>query len=482
MMFNWSVVSLEMVSVGMALTLLVLGMVFPALRTKNVLGGLSIAGLLVMLAGSFLLSHADAKSFVNGFYVLDSFSLFFKQIFMGSALFVVLLSLSYLKPGTTNRGDFFAFIFFALTGMMMMASSVEFATLYVGLELMTLTFVLLTAYKKEDLKSGEAGLKYCLLSAVSSGVFLYGISLVYGLTGHLDFLSITQVLAHMSSPLLIWAIVMVLAGVGFKIALVPFHMWSPDIYEGAPAPISAFLAVGSKAAGFVVVIRVLFQIFGAFNTLFMPLVVTLAVLTLLIGNLIAVAQTHLKRLMAYSSIAHAGYMILGMIAYSTLGLGALLYYLFLYLFATIAAFAVVVVLVRQTGNDQIADLSGLWKRSPFTSSVLLISLLSLAGIPPTAGFMGKFYLFTEVARQGYLWLAVIAVGMSLVAIYYYLLVIRTALSGSSTDQAETSSPIQIPLSLALVMVLSSAMTLVMGIFPNFFISYTLNIAQKFLGG
>lgn len=481
MIFNWTVVSLEIASGVMALALLVLGMVFPALRTRNIFGGLSIAGLLMMLAGSFLLPQTQTQTFINSFYTQDAFSIFFKQLFIGTALLVSLLSLSYLKPATTNRGDFFALIFFALTGMMMMASAVEFVTLYVGLELMTLTFVLLTAYKKEDLKSGEAGLKYCLLSAVSSGVFLYGISLVYGLTGHLDFTSIAQSPGHMSSPLLIWAIVMVLAGAGFKISLVPFHMWSPDIYEGAPAPVSAFLAAGSKAAGFVVLIRMLFQVFGASPDLFMPIIATLAVLTLVIGNLIAVAQTHLKRLIAYSSIAHAGYIILGVIAYSATGVGTLLYYLLLYLFATTACFSVVVVLARQTGNDRIADLSGLWKRSPFTSSVLLISLLSLAGIPPTAGFMGKFYLFTEVARQGYLWLAVFAIMISLVAIYYYLLVIRTALSGSGADQAETS-PLQIPLPLATVMVLSSAMTLIMGIFPGYFIHHALNIAQKFMGG
>lgn len=486
MIYNWSAVTLEVAALGMGLLLLVLGLVFSSLRTSPVLGYLSIAGLFALLVGSVCLPHSGTETFLNGFYIQDSLALFFKQLFIVAALLVNAMALYYMKPFTTNRGDFFALTFFALAGMMIMASAGEFITLYIGLELMTLTFVLLTAYKKHDLKSGEAGLKYILLSAVSSGILLYGISLLYGLTGTTDFASmITAFHQSGSSPLLVWGIVMVLSGLAFKISLVPFHMWTPDIYEGAPTPITAFLAVGSKAAGFVALIRIFFHVFANFSPIFMPLLVALTVLTLIIGNLVAIAQTHIKRLLAYSSIAHAGYILLGVIAYSQMGLTAVLFYLLLYLFANIGAFAAVTALVMQTGHDRICDWSGLWKRSPFVSSVLLISLLSLAGIPPTAGFIGKFYLFAEVIRQGHTGLAVLALGMSLVAIYYYLMVIRTFLSGSTTSGSNTDTfkekPAPIPLSLKLVMLVSAGMTLAIGVFPSFFTDYVMRIAQGFLG-
>jgi NADH-quinone oxidoreductase subunit N len=270
---------------------------------------------------------------------------------------------------------------------------------------------------------------------------------------------------------------MVLAGLGFKIALVPFHMWTPDVYEGAPTPITAFLAVGSKAAGFVAFIRVFFHVFSTFQPIFMPLLILLTVLTLLIGNLIAIAQTQLKRFFAYSSIAHAGYILLGVIAYSKLGLSAILFYLLLYLFANIGAFAGVTAMVMNTGHDRISDLSGLWKRSPFVSIIFLISLLSLAGIPPTAGFIGKFYLFTEAIHQGYVWLAAFSLGMSLVAIYYYLMVIRTVLSGNSPEK----KPLAVPFSLRLVMIFSAGMTILIGVWPGPFTDMALRIAQSFLG-
>ncbi len=473
---NISAVSLELASLSLGLLTIILGLIFPSFRSKNTGGYLAIMGLISMLIGSLYLPASNTQTFINTFYVQDSLALFFKQLFIVVAIFVNAMSLRYLKPYTKNRGDYFALTFFALTGMMIMASAAEFITLYIGLELMTFTFVLLTTYKKQDLKSGEAGLKYLLLSAISSGVLLYGLSLIYGLTGKLDFSAISTVFSIGSvSPLLVWAIIMVLSGLGFKIALVPFHMWTPDVYEGAPTPITAFLAVGSKAAGFVAFIRVFFHVFAPFTSIFMPLLITLTVLTLLIGNLIALAQTHLKRFLAYSSIAHVGYILLGVIAYSKLGLSAILFYLMLYLFANIGAFAGVTALVINTGHDRISDLAGLWKCSPFLSVIFLISLLSLAGIPPTAGFIGKFYLFTEAIHQGYLWLAALALGLSLVAVYYYLMVIRTLLSGTS----EETQPFIIPFSLRLVMIVSAAMTIGIGIWPGPFTDLALNIAQSF---
>ena len=480
MIFDWSVISLELFTTILGLGVVLLGLLFPGLRNKATLGYLTIAGLIIILLGSTLIKTTVPTYFINEYFVQDSLSLLFKQIFLIVSILVSLIAIPYFKSEKNNRSDFFGLAIFALVGMMIMASAKEFITLYLGLEFMTLTFVILTAYLKQNLKSGEAGLKYIILSAVSTGIFLYGLSFVYALTGSLEYGQIVGVLSQQGySPMLMLALTMVLVGFSFKITLVPFHMWAPDIYEGAPTPITAFLAVGSKAAGFIALIRVLFEVFAANMPVFMPIVILLTMLTMIIGNLIALAQTQMKRLLAYSSIAHVGYIILGIIAYTQLGISAILFYLVLYMFSNIGAFAAIIAISAQTGSDKIADLAGLWRNSPFSASILLICLLSLAGIPPTAGFIGKFFLFTEAIKQGYLFLVFLALIMSLVSIYYYIMVIRTLLSGSSPVLA-ANKKIEIPFILKFVMIFSAGMTLLMGILPGPFVDYFLKIAASYI--
>lgn len=475
MVMNYSVMILEILTALLGVVMLIAGLVIPKEPNKTV-GYLGIAGLIGILGISFFIDVNKSNSFINGLYVTDALAVYFKQAFLAASILVLTMSVGYKKRIHEAKGEFLALLVFALLGMMVMASANDFITLYIGLELMTITLVILTAYEKKSVKSSEAGLKYILLSAMSSGILLYGMSLLYGISGSIVFSDILDYLKNGITPITVLAAVFVIAGFGFKISMVPFHMWSPDVYEGAPTPITAFLAIGSKAAGFAALIRILFQVLPEAHQAIAPIIIALTALTMFIGNLIAIPQTNIKRLLAYSSIAHAGYILLGIVAFTKVGVSAMLYYLLLYIFANTGAFSAIIAVSNETGSDTIESLTGLWKRSPLSAWTLLISLLSLAGIPPAAGFVGKFYLFTEIIKQGYLALAFLAVGLGVVSIYYYVKVIRTMLKGTPKVAEEAAS---VPLSLRAVMIVSLAMTLVMGVFPGPFISWTNQVASLF---
>ncbi len=472
---NFNAILIEIFTTILGVILLVLELVLPKGR-KNTAGYLSAAGLLAILAVSLGSAADNTQTFFAGLYVTDAFAGFFKQVFLMGAILVTIMSIGYNRL-QESKGEFFSLVVFTLPGMMAMVSANDFITLYVGLELMTITFVVLTAIDTASVKSSEAGIKYILLSAMSSGVLLYGMSVIYGVSGSVAFADVFKYLQTAGvSPVVLLAVVFIVAGFGFKISAVPFHMWSPDVYEGAPTPITAFLAVGSKAAGFSVLIRLLLQVMPQAYGSIAVIVVVLASLTMLVGNLTAIPQSNIKRMLAYSSIAHAGYILLGIIAFTRSGLGAMMFYLLLYLFANIGAFAAVIAVTNHTGSDEISSFSGLWKRSPFASAILLLSLLSLAGIPPAAGFVGKFYLFAEAIRQGYLWLAFLAIGTSIIAIYYYIMVIRVMLVGEAKET--TSIITSVPLKL--VMAVSAVVTLVMGIYPGPVTDWTMQMASLFL--
>ena len=456
---------IEFITISLGIFILSLGLVFPKIRESNIAGYVSMIGLLFMLFLTILFDHPQYSThYLQLVYVHDAISIFFKELFIIAALLVNLITMSYFKHLRKNQVDFFAIFYFSLAGMMVMASATEFITLVIGLELMSLSMMILIVYKRDFTKYSEAGLKYMLLSTFSSAILLYGLSLLYGLTGTLTFSVIAQKMSEIPfSPMLYLSFVMLLTGLAFKIALVPFHMWAPDVYEGAPTPITTFLAIGSKVAGFVVFIRLFYQVFPVHSQVWIMLFCVLAVFSMIIGNLIAIAQTDIKRLMAYSSIAQAGYITLGLIAFSQSGLTAVLFYLLLYIFANVGLFAAIIAVINHSNECQISSFSGMWKRSPLIMIVMTISLLSLAGIPPAAGFIGKFFLILEVVRSGYLWLACIAVVASLVSIYYYLLVIRQLLSDVSESNSEL---IPVSVSLRGVMLGSVVVTLGLGLFPG----------------
>jgi NADH-quinone oxidoreductase subunit N len=462
----------EILTVLLGLLLLILGLIFKS--TQKIISLIAAAGLLAILIVNLNNFGIQDKIF-SGLYLIDPFGVFCKMIFIIAALLVVLMSDQYNKKQYPSRlSEFSAFLLFALAGMMMLASAGEMITIYVGLELMTITFYILTSYLNDEPTSAEAGVKYLILGAISSGILLFGMSLVFAVTGYTSLPDIAASFAP--APAMIAGIIMMTAGFGFKIAIMPFHMWSPDIYQGAPTPVTTFLAIGSKAAAFAVIARVFLIAFPAAEFNWNILLAVLAAVTMIAGNITAIAQKNVKRLLAYSSIAQAGYLLSGLLSANEMGLQGLLFYALLYVFSNSGAFAVVIAVENLKGDSDFASFAGLAKRAPFISMVMTVCLLSLAGIPPLAGFVGKFFIFSGVISSGYLWLTFIALIMSMISVYYYLLVVKIMFIGganSSNDgqneeknQDEACSAVIISIPERLVMWVCFLGTIFMGVYPG----------------
>ncbi len=473
---NYNAILLETLVFLLAVLLLVMNLILPRAK-KAIIGYISAFGLLCVLVFSFFYYSSDSVGFYNGLYASNSMSTYFNQIFIIAAILVTLMSISFVKTLTDSKSEFFIIIIFATLGMMVMSSANDLITLYIGLELMAISFIVLTAYDKKSMKSSEAGTKYVLLSSISTALLLYGMSLLYGISGSVGFKDIIVYLKTGNNmPVVILGSVLLIVGFAFKVSAAPFHMWSPDVYEGAPTPVTAFLAAGSKVAAFSVLIKLLMQLMEPAHNTILVLVIALSVLSMIVGNIIAIPQTNLKRMLAYSGVSHAGYILIGLVAYTKTGISAMLYYLLLYIFANIGAFSAITAFSNQTGKDDIKDFRGMWKKSPLIAATLLSSLLCLAGIPPAAGFIGKFYLFAEAAKQGYLWMAFLAMGMSVVSAYYYTVVIRVMLMEEPSDDI----PVKIPGSLKAVMIISIIMILVMGLYPGPITDWTTQVAGSFI--
>jgi len=373
----------------------------------------------------------------HGFLRVDGLAVFFKGLILLGTFLALVASFRYLdSQAVRHRSEFLAILLFSAAGATSLAGSQELITLYVSLETLTISSFLLAAFLKKDKASNEAGLKYLLLGAFSSALLLFGFSYLYGLTGTTVIAEMGKsLLAQPSSAIEVLAVILVVAGLAFKISLAPFHMWTPDVYEGAPLPVTAYLSVVSKIAGFAALARIFWV--GLTAPALLPvwtgLFAVLAALSMILGNLEALPQTNLKRLMGYSSIAQAGYLVTGLLAGGTLGIGALLFYLAAYLFANLGVFLVAAVVSSKTGGERIVDYAGLWKREPFLAAVLTAGLFSLAGLPPFAGFAGKWFLFSAAVAKGYTWLALLGVLFSAVSLYYYLQIVRQALLAEPKD-------------------------------------------------
>jgi NADH-quinone oxidoreductase subunit N len=428
--------------------------------------------------GLALIPVADAHVLVsNGLVSVDRFALFFKVIFLGSAAITVLMSVRYLEVEGTRAGEYYFLILCATLGMMFMAGGTDLITLFIGLETMAISFYILTGFLKPNRRSNEAAVKYFLLGAFSLGILLYGMSILYGLTGTTQLRSIaTALVGQERDPRLMLAVIMVVAGMGFKIAAVPFHMWAPDVYEGAPTPVTAFLSVGSKAASFAMLLRIFIEALPTMRIVtaglnpgasavigWSTMFYVLSVVTMTVGNFAALTQSNLKRMLAYSSIAHAGYLMIGVVAGTARGVTAMLIYLFVYAFMQLGAFAVITMLRRaDVIGDELKDLNGLYFRQPFAAFAMLIFMLSLGGVPPTAGFMGKFWLFSAAIESGYPWLAVIGVLNSAVSLYYYVrIVVFMWLKNEPTGTEPTSSP-----TMAFALGVAVVATLLLGVYPR----------------
>jgi NADH-quinone oxidoreductase subunit N len=407
----------------------------------------------------------------GGSLAVDTFAIYFKLIILAATALVVMISAKYLEIEEVHFGEYYALLMFSVVGMMFMASGRDLIVLFIALELMALCEYVLTGFLRGNRRSNEAAMKFFLLGAFSSGLLLYGMSLLYGLSNSTNLAVIAQRLADRPSPdPLSWmAMITLLAGLFFKIAAVPFHQWTPDAYEGAPTSITAFISVAPKAASFAILIRILMSGMWPLRAEWQALMVGVAIATMTLGNLAAMTQTNIKRFFGYSTISHVGYLLLGLIAAADgnpEGLTAVAIYLLVYAFMNLGAFAVVIMMRRkEIIGDEIDDLSGLMERAPGPAILMLIFLLSLAGIPPTAGFIGKYFIFLSLIQTGHYSLAVLAVAYAVVALYYYFRIVVAMFMKKATDVVPLATGIG--LSVALGVTLS--LTLIVGVYPEPFI-------------
>ncbi len=463
---NASLMSLELAILISGLFFLMLDLWTPVAK-KRALGYGAAAVVAAVLLWSFSLDVSTPQFAFEGSYVLDPLALYFKRFFLLAAVVVLIMSVDFGDRIRSGISEFYSLTLFALTGMMFAASANDFMMLFVSIELITVTFYVLTSFLRNRVGSLEAGAKYLILGALSSGLMVYGIALVFGTSGTMRFPELAvKATTLLQSNLFLIGVLLVVSGLAFKIAAFPLQIWAPDVYQGSPAPATAFLAVGSKAAGFVLLLRFLFgalphELLAGWSTILMGL----SAITILYGNLCAIPQRNLKRLLGYSSISNAGYLLLGVAALTQAGSSAVLYYLSGYLFTVLAAFLVISIVMRHVEVDDIAALAGLHQRSPLLASVLTLSMVSLAGIPPLAGFFGKFLLLKAVLEQGpqYYWLIGVAIVGVSISIYYYFGVIRAIYwSGKSADNSTLL--ISKPMQLALYACVAGMLYL--GLFPN----------------
>jgi NADH-quinone oxidoreductase subunit N len=444
--------------------------------------GFIVTGLLVLGQAGWNLS------IFNNMIAVDPFALFFKLIIIISAILIVVFSLDSSELNSPGRklGEYYALLSGLTLGMMLMAGASNLLMMYLAVELSSMTSYILSGYTREAPDSSEASLKYVIFGALSSGLMLYGISIVYGLTGSLDIYAINAKLMTGGAGgfTLLIAGALTIAGFGYKISAVPFHFWTPDVYEGAPITITAFLSVASKAAGFAMMIRFfkvtfidsrvvslpagMWQTFEGFE--WYNIIAAISVLTMTLGNLVAISQNNLKRLLAYSSIAHAGYMLMGVVVLSNEGLAAIMVYFVVYLFMNLGAFYIVMLIANKTGSEDIEDYRGLGSRAPFLSVALAIFLISLTGLPPTAGFIGKLYLFAALINGGWVWLAVVGALNSVISLYYYVRVFRNMYL--RTDELQTT-----PLSFSMLQTATVLVLLVPTLLLGLYFTPLVQLAQ-----
>jgi len=462
----------EWLVVSLALGVLLVDLWLPQSAKRN-LGYAAVLGVGAILFYSLLavrLPSAEATQYAFGnMYALDGLALFFKRFFLLAAIIVLLMSVEFAERITAGIGEYYALILFALSGMLFASSANNFALLFVSLELITVTFYVLTSFERGRLASLEAGVKYLIIGALSTGFTVFGIALVSGISGKMNFGDLAAVADNFSAnKIFLFGLVFVIAGIGFKIAVFPFQVWVPDVYQGAPSPTTAFLAVGSKAAGFVLLLRVLFLAVPAITAQWANLLIILSGITILYGNLCAIPQRNVKRLLGYSGIAHAGYVLLGVAALSTAGRAAVLYYLTGYLFTVLGAFTVICLVMLRLNDEDIRGFAGLNRRSPLLAASMTLAMVSLAGIPPMAGFFGKFLLLKAVIEQGavhpgYYCLAFTTLAGVVISLYYYFGVVRAIYW---SEEPADLSPIQVSKPIRVTLYGCMAGMFFLGLFPG----------------
>jgi len=429
----------EILLLTLALVVLGVDLALPA-GQKRALGLWTAAGLLIILAVSLLWPAPEGPAF-GGMVRADSVGQVFRAVFLLGGVLVALMSMDF--QALRQDGPYYGVLLFSLLGMCLMAVAENLVMLYVAMELTSISAYVLVGYLRETPLSAEAGLKYFLFGAFTSAVMLYGLSLLFGVAGGTGYEQVAAALETAPFSLAMVGFLMVMVGFGFKVAMVPMHFWTPDVYQGAPTPITAFISVASKAAGFAVLLRALRFLFPALEGEWMALVVAISMVTMTLGNTFAIPQRNIKRMLAYSSVAQAGYILIGVAAASQLGVAAVAFYLVVYTVTNIAAFAVVVLISNLTGSEEIASFSGLSRRSPLLAWTLMIALFSLGGVPPFGGFVGKLFLFAGAVQSGLIALAVVGVLNVIVGLYYYLNVVKVVFEQRS-EQEEEPLPVPAP--------------------------------------
>jgi len=414
--------------VTVTLLLVLIGDLIFGRKSANALAYLSVIGLFSAVVALFYgWNNTEITSFLGAF-TADNLSIVFRAIVALSTAITILMSIAYIENTGTSLAEFIGIMLTATLGGMLLCGASELVMVFVSLEMLSISSYLMTGYMKRDPRSNEAALKYLLIGAASSAIFLYGSSLLYGLSGGLTNINeigaILQAGEGLESLGLAIALVFMIAGIAFKISAVPFHQWTPDVYEGSPTPVVAFLSVGSKAAGFAIAIRLLVTVFEPVTQQWHFIFTALAILSMVLGNVVALAQTSMKRMLAYSSIGQAGFVMIGLVASTTAGYSSIIFYLFIYLFMNLGAFACVILFSLRTGTDKISDYAGLYQKDPLLTLGLSLCLLSLGGIPPLAGFFGKIYIFWAGWQAGLYSLVLVALVTSVISIYYYIRVVK----------------------------------------------------------
>jgi len=465
-----AVITPELELAGFGLLLLVLDLL---VENKRALAYVALAGIASSVFLVFSLDAVNVTAY-GGQLVVDPFASYFKLMLLIGTGLTIAMSPRYLDVEREQHGEFYALLLFATMGMMFMTGGTDLVTLYIGLETMAIATYVLVGFLRRSARSNEAALKYFLLGAFSSGILLYGMSLLYGISGstRIDEIADALVTRSASDPISLIALVTISSGLLFKIAAVPFHQWTPDAYEGAPTPVTAYMSVAVKAASFAMMVRILMIAVYPLREHWIPMLSAAAVMTITVGNIAALTQTNLKRLLAYSSISHAGFVLLGLIAagsvvpYNETGMTAVVMYLFVYTFMNIGAWAILVAIRRKdVTGENIDELNGLFFKHPAAAVLMLIFMLSLAGIPPTAGFVAKYYLFASVIETGHTTIAVIAALNVAIGLYYYMRVVVAMFISEATERTGMILSGGVVSVLAITVIL----TLLMGIYPDPFI-------------
>jgi len=441
--------------------------------THQQLAHLSIAGLGIT---AFMLFAFDQNGITGALfknmYVLDHLAIFFKIVIVAATALVLFSSIDYVRAFRFFRGEYYFMVLMSAIGMMFMASSNDLLSVFVTLEFSTFGFYVLVAYLRDDQRSSEAGLKFFILGVFAAGLLAYGISLVYGEMGTLIF---SEMAGSPGSYGLAIGFILIFAALGFKIGAVPFHAWIPDTYQGAPTPVTAFLSIAPKAAALAILIRMFFVALASFKPMWVLLFVIASIISMTYGNIVAIAQKNIKRLLAYSGIAQIGNIMIGLAAGTKQGSDAIMFYLLTYMFANLGAFAVIIAVSRVIKSDEIEDYNGLNRRSPFLAAAMLLFLLSLAGVPPLAGFIGKIYLFIAAMNQELYTLLIVGLINIVISMYYYLIVVKKMYINEPTD----SSPITTSMPIKIAVYVGIAGTLLLGIYPGPFIDWAVNATLMF---